>query len=385
VSGTLRLSSMTIASIEDLRRLARRRLPRALFDFIDGGAQDEVTLRRNREDFQKIALVPRVLTDVSNRDQSVTVLGQTYRSPLILAPTGLPGVLWPNGAVEAARAADESGVGFCLSTMSTSSIEDIARASRRPTWFQLYVMRDRELARSMMLRAKAAGCSALVITVDLQMQGQRDRDVRNGLTIPPQFRFANAVDFAMHPGWVWRFLSGPKVTLANFAGSGKGDDMFTIASFVNSQFDQSVTWNDIDWVRSVWDGPLALKGILHGGDAKLAADHGVDAVIVGNHGGRQLDGAPSAISALPGVVEALEGRIQVILDGGVRRGSDVLKALAIGANACMIGRPFLYGLAAMGGAGVHKALDLLRTEIDVNLALLGRAGVRDLDQSAVSW
>jgi L-lactate dehydrogenase (cytochrome) len=376
---------VNVASIEDLRQVARRRLPRAIFEFIDGGAQDEVTLRRNREDFQRIALVPRVLTDVSQRAQSVTLLGQTYSSPLILAPTGTPGVVWPNGAMAAALAADAAGVGFCLSTMSTSSIEEIAQASKRPVWFQLYVMRDRELGKSMMQRAQAAGCSVLVITVDLQTQGQRDRDVRNGLTIPPQFRFSNAVDFALHPGWVWRLLSGPKVTLANFAGSGKAGDIFTIAEFVNSQFDPSVTWKDIDWVRSVWDGPLALKGILDAEDAKLAVQHGVEAVIVSNHGGRQLDGVPSAISALAAVVDTVDGRAEVILDGGVRRGNDVLKALAIGAKACMIGRPFLYGLAANGGAGVRKVLELLRTEIDVNLALLGRAGVKDLDRSAVSW
>ena len=376
---------MTIASIDDLRQRARRRLPRAIFDFIDGGAQDEITLRRNREDFRRIALIPRALTDVSQRDLSVSVLGQTYSSPLILAPTGLPGVVWPDGAMQAAQAADAAGVGFCLSTMATSSIEEIARASRRPVWFQLYVMRDRGLAKSMMQRAKAAGCSALVITVDVPMQGQRDRDVRNGLTVPPQFSAANAVDFALHPGWVWRFLTGPKVTLANFVGTGKGDDMFTIAGFVNSQFDQSVTWKDIDWVRSVWDGPLALKGILDGDDARLAVEHGVDAVIVSNHGGRQLDGVPSAISVLAEVVDAVEGRSEVILDGGVRRGTDVLKALAIGARACMIGRPFLYGLAADGGAGVRKALEILRGEIDVSLALLGRAGVKQLDRSALSW
>ena len=376
---------MTIASIDDLRQAARRQLPRAIFEFIDGGAQDEVTLRANRADFHRLALMPQALTDVSKRDQSVTVLGQRYDSPLILAPTGLPGVVWPNGAMEAALAADRAGVGFCLSTMSTSSIEDISRTSGRPVWFQLYVMRDRELGKSMMQRAKAAGCSVLVITVDLQMQGQRDRDVRNGLTIPPQFRLSNAIDFALHPGWVWRFLTGPKVTLANFVGTGKGDDMFTIAGFVNSQFDQSVTWKEIDWVRSVWDGPLALKGILNPEDAKLAAGHGVNALIVSNHGGRQLDGVPSAIAALPDVVDAVEGRVEVILDGGVRRGNDVLKAMALGAKACMIGRPFLYGLAANGGAGVRKALEILRNEIDVNLALLGRAGVSELDRTALTW
>jgi L-lactate dehydrogenase (cytochrome) len=374
-----------LASVEDLRRLARRRLPRALFDFIDGGAQDEVTLRRNREDFERLVLLPKVLTDVSNRSQAVTLLGQHYRSPLILAPTGLPGILWPHGAMEAARAADEAGVGFCLSTMSTSTIEEIAQASSRPIWFQLYVLRDRELTKSMMLRAKAAGCAALVITVDLQMQGQRDRDVRNGLTIPPRFTLSNMLDFATHPRWLWSFLTGPKVMPANFLGTGKGSDMFTIASFVNSQFDQSVTWKDIDWVRSLWDGPLVLKGIACGEDARIAVEHGVDAIIVGNHGGRQLDGAPSSISALPEVVDAVAGRAQVILDGGVRRGTDVLKALAIGATACMIGRPFLYGLAALGGAGVRTALEMLRNEIDVNLALLGRAGVKELDRSAVRW
>lgn len=373
------------ASIEDLREAARRRLPNALFDFIDGGAQDEVTLRRNREDFERIELLPRVLTNVTERSQAVTVLGQTYRSPLILAPTGLPGVLWPNGAMEAARAADEAGIGFCLSTMSTSSIEEVSKASSRPIWFQLYVMRDRELAKSMMQRAKAAGCAALVITVDLQMQGQRDRDVRNGLVMPPRFTLSTLLNFAMHPRWAWAFLTGPKPTLANFIAAGKGNDMFTIASFVNSQFDQSVTWKDIDWVRSVWDGPLALKGMASAEDAKIAADHGIDAIIVGNHGGRQLDGAPSSISVLPEIVDAVNGRAQVILDGGVRRGTDILKALSFGATACMIGRPFLYGLASMGKAGVARAIEMLRNEVDVNLALLGRAGIKELDRSAVRW
>ena len=376
---------MVIANIEDLRRQARRNLPKAIFEFIDGGAHDEVTLRANRQDFGRLNLLPQVLTDVSQRDQSVSVLGQSYRSPLILAPTGLPGIVWPGGAMEAARAADQAGVGFCLSCMSTSNVEDIARTSTRPVWFQLYVMRDRELAKSMMQRAKAAGCAVLVITVDLQMQGQRERDVRNGLTIPPQLRAANLLDSALHPGWVWRYVNGPKVTLANFVGTGLGDDLFTIAGFVNSQFDQSVTWKDIDWVRSVWDGPLALKGILNPEDAALAAQHGVNAVIVSNHGGRQLDCAPSAIAALPDVVDAVDGKCEIILDGGVRRGTDVLKALALGARACMIGRPFLYGLAAGGRAGVDRVLEIFRSEIDVGLALLGRTAVKELDRTAVTW
>ena len=376
---------MVITNIEDLRRLARRRLPRALFEFVDGGAHDEVTLRANREYFQRLNLMPRVLTDVSERSQAVTLFKQTYSSPLILAPTGLPGVLWPHGATEAAQAADRAGVGFCLSTMSTSSIEQICDVVSRPIWFQLYVMRDRELAKSMMLRAKAAGCAVLVITVDLQMQGLRERDIRNGLTIPPQLRLSSAADFAMHPGWVWRYFTGPKVTLANFIGTGHGEDMFTIAGFVNSQFDQSVTWKDIDWVRSVWDGPLVLKGVLNPEDAEVAVHHGIDGLLVSNHGGRQLDGAPSAIAALPDIVDAVDGKLDVILDGGVRRGTDVLKALALGAKACMIGRPFLYGLAAQGGAGVTKALEIFRMEIDVSLALLGRAGVHELDRTVVAW
>ncbi|HTS54526.1 MAG TPA: alpha-hydroxy acid oxidase [Burkholderiales bacterium] len=376
---------MVIANIEDLRRLARRRLPRALFDFVDGGAQDEVTLRANQSDFQKLALLPRVLTDVSARDQSVTVLGQKLDQPLILAPTGGPGLLWPNGALAAAMAADAAGVGFCLSTMSTSTIEEVSNAVGKPMWFQLYVMRDRGLAKSMIERARAAGCAVLVLTVDLALQGQRDRDVHNQLTIPLKLRPSMLLDFALHPGWAWRSVTGPKITMANFAGSGHGDDMFTIAEFVNAQFDSSVTWKDIEWAKSTWGGPLALKGILNPEDAKLAAEHGVDAVIVSNHGGRQLDGVRSAISALPDVVDAVGGRMEVILDGGVRRGTDVIKALALGAKACMIGRPFLYGLASLGSAGVSRALEILRNELDVGLALVGRASLRDLDGSVLAW
>jgi L-lactate dehydrogenase (cytochrome) len=376
---------MVIANIEDLRQLARRRLPRALFDFVDGGAQDEVTLRANQSDFQRLALLPRVLTDVSQRDLTVTVLGQKLGQPLILAPTGMPGILWPYGALAAARAADKAGVGFCLSTVSTSTIEDVSKAVRKPIWFQLYMMRDRGLAKAMIERAKAAGCAALVLTVDLALQGQRDRDVHNGLTFPLKLRASTLLEFALHPGWVWRFFTGPKLTVANFVGTGHGNDMLTIARFVNSQFDQSVTWKDIEWAKSLWGGPLALKGIVNPEDARLAADYGVDAVIVSNHGGRQLDGARSAVSALPDIVDAVDGRTEVILDGGVRRGTDVIKALALGARACMIGRPFLYGLACMGGAGVGRALEILRNELDIGLALMGRASVRDLERSALAW
>ena len=373
---------MNIANIADLRRLAWQRLPRVLFDYIDGGAQDEVTLRSNEEDFKHFKLAQRVLRDVSVRDQSVTVLGQKYDLPLILSPTGMTGLFWPNGALEAARAASDAGAGFCLSSMSTSTVEDIAKVAKYPTWFQLYVMRDRGMSRELIERARAAGCSALVLTVDLALQGQRDRDVHNGLTIPPTLRVSNLLNFATRPGWVWRYLTGPKVVPASLVKPGQ-TTLFTIAGYVNSQFDQSVTWKDIEWAKSIWGGPLALKGILDPKDAKLAVQHGVDAVIVSNHGGRQLDGVRSAISALPDVVDAVAGKAEVLIDGGVRRGTDVLKAIALGAKACMIGRPYMYGLAAKGRPGVTKALELLRNEIDLALALTGNTSLAGLDRSSI--
>jgi L-lactate dehydrogenase (cytochrome) len=373
---------MKVANIADLRQLAWQRLPRVLFDYIDGGAQDEVTLRANQADFNNFTLVQRVLRDVTARDQSVTVLGQKYDLPLILSPTGMTGIFWPNGALEAARAASDAGAGFCLSSMSTSTVEDIKKVAKRPTWFQLYVMRDRGMSRELIERAKAAGCSALVLTVDLALQGQRDRDVHNGLSIPPTLNASNLVNFAMRPGWVWRYLTGPKVVPASLVKPGKST-LFTIASYVNSQFDQSVTWKDIEWAKSIWGGPVALKGILDSEDAKAAVDHGADALIVSNHGGRQLDGVRSAISALPHVVEAVQGRAEVLLDGGVRRGTDVLKAIALGAKACMIGRPYMYGLASNGRAGVAQALELFRNEIDLALALTGSISLAALDRSAI--
>lgn len=373
---------MTVANIADLRRLAYQRLPRVLFDYIDGGAQDEVTLRANQHDFNNFTLVQHVLRDVSSRDQSVTVLGQKYALPLILSPTGMTGIFWPNGALEAARAASDAGAGFCLSSMSTSTVEDIKKVTRQPTWFQLYVMRDRGMSRELIERAKAVGCSALVLTVDLAMQGQRDRDVHNGLTVPPTVNVSNLLNFAMRPGWVWRYLTGPKVVPASLVKPGQST-LSTIAGYVNSQFDQSVTWKDIEWAKSIWGGPVAIKGILDAQDAKAAIEHGADAVIVSNHGGRQLDGVRSAISALPHVVDAVQGRAEVLLDGGVRRGTDVLKAVALGARACMIGRPYMYGLASNGRAGVAQALELLRNEIDLALALTGTTSLAALDRSAI--
>jgi L-lactate dehydrogenase (cytochrome) len=373
---------MNVANIEDLRTLARRRLPRVLFDYIDGGAQNETTLRANVEDYQRWTIRQHVLRDVSARDQSVTVLGEKLSTPLILSPTGMTGLFWPHGALEAARAAETMGAGCCLSSLSTSSPSEVAAVRKTPFWYQLYVMRDRPLTQSLIERAKAAGCSVLVLTVDLAMQGARDRDVHNGLRVPPRYDPSNMWDYLTHPRWVLRYLFGPRPTLASLAHAGHRD-LVTVASFVKSQFDQTVSWSDVEWAKSVWGGPMALKGILDADDARRAVDHGADAIIVSNHGGRQLDGVRSAISALPGVADAVKGRAQVIVDGGVRRGSDVIKAIALGATACMIGRPYMYGLAAMGHEGVLRALDMLRTEIDLALVLSGNPKLSELDRSAL--
>ena len=377
---------MTVACIEDLRRLARRRLPRAIFDFVDGGAMDEVTLRANRSDFQRVALAPRVLTDVSQRDTSATVLGRDITLPLIIAPTGLAGLLWRKGELALARAAERAGIPYCLSQMAACSIEEVAGATTLPFWFQTYLYKDRALNESLMQRAASAGCQVLVVTVDTKAPGPRDRDVRNGFTVPPRLTLRNLLDMAWRLRWLRSVAWGPRVTFANLAGTAvKTDDIIDIARFAAAQADLTVDWSHIDWCRTRWRGNLALKGILAPEDAQVAVEHGVDAVIVSNHGGRQVDGAPSALAALPAVVDAVRGRAEVILDGGVRRGSDVLKALALGAHACMTGRPFLYGLAAGGERGVAQAIALFAAEIDNNLALLGRPSARALDRTALRW
>jgi isopentenyl diphosphate isomerase/L-lactate dehydrogenase-like FMN-dependent dehydrogenase len=374
-----------IVNIDDLRAAARRRLPRSVFDFIDGGAEDEVTLRANRLAFERLSFRPRALVDVSAVDPSVTVLGQRLELPIILAPTGVCGMAAPRGEVLAARAAKTAGIAFTLSTMSAVSIEDVAREVPAPHWFQLYIWKDRELTRSLVERARDAGYRAMMLTVDTPVLGQRERDLRNGATIPPRITFANAFDSLMHAGWLWRMARARKIDLANFEGAtkGTGGRILSLGAFVQSQFDPTISWKDLEWLRSFWTGPLALKGIMSAEDARRAVDAGVSAVIVSNHGGRQLDGLPAAIDVLPEVVDAVDGRAEVILDGGVRRGSDVVKAIALGARACMIGRPYLYGLAAAGERGVDQALAMLRAEIVRALALLGRPQIASLDRSAV--
>lgn len=377
---------MAVASIEDLRTRARARLPRAVFDFIDGGAHDEASLRANRQDFQRVCLVPKVLTDVSQRDLSTTVLGEAVSIPLIVAPTGLAGLLARRGEVAMARAAEAAGIPYCLSQMAASSIEEVEQATRRPFWFQSYLLRERKINQALFARAAQAGCSVLVITVDTKAQGPRERDMRNGFTVPPQITWRNLLDMARRVHWLRDVALGPRVTFANLADIvvGRGD-IISIARFAAEQYDFSLDWSDFEWCRSVWKGKLAIKGILSVEDARRAADRGADAVIVSNHGGRQLDGAPSALSVLPAIVEAVGDRTEVVLDGGVRRGGDVLRALALGARACMAGRPFLYGLAAGGEAGVTQAIELFRAEIDNNLALLGRAVARELDRTCLKW
>ena len=376
---------MTALNIDELRSAARRRLPKTIFEFIDGGAFDEVTLRANREDFEKIRFRTRILTDVTECDTSTTIIGTPANVPLILAPTGLAGILHRRGELCASRAAHRAGVPYCLSTMATCSIEQIAEASPVQRWFQLYVLKDRGITKAMIERARATGCKALVLTVDTKIQGPRERDMRNGFTVPPKFTLGTMVDFARHWRWLLDVGLGPKVTFRNFDGTAaQSGNAVSITQFIAGQYDLSISWKDVDWFKSVWGGPLALKGVLTPEDAKIALDHGVDAVIVSNHGGRQLDGAMSAIEALPDVVDAVQGRAEVILDGGVRRGADVVKALALGARACMIGRAWLYGLASDGEAGVDRALEILINEIEVTMRLLGRTTVAELGHDCLA-
>jgi L-lactate dehydrogenase (cytochrome) len=371
-----------ITSIADLRAEARRCLPRAIFDYCDRGSYDEVTLRRNRSDYEAIQFRQRVAVDVSSQSLATTMVGESVTMPLGLAPTGLAGLFYRDGEIEAARAAQAFGVPFCLSTVSICSIEDVHAAVEKPFWFQLYLMRDRAFNAQLIERAQAANCPALVLTLDLQMQGVRRQDIKNGLTVPPRLTLRNAIEIAMRPRWLLGVLLGKRRTFGNLAGRVQGAvGLATISEWIAKQFDPTVGWQDVEWVRNRWPGKLILKGILDPEDAKVAATTGADAIVVSNHGGRQLDGAPSTISALPKVVDAVNGRVEVLFDGGIQCGQDVLKALALGARGCLIGKSFLYGLAAGGREGVTQALDLIRKELAVTLGLAGLADVRKVDRS----
>ncbi|MSU89521.1 L-lactate dehydrogenase [Rhodobacteraceae bacterium 2CG4] len=371
-----------ITCIEDLRRMAERRVPRVFYDYADSGSWTEQTYRENSADFSRIRLRQRVAVNMERRDLATTMAGQPAAMPVALAPTGLTGMQHPDGEILAAQAAEECGVPFTLSTMSICSIEDVAAATSSPFWFQLYVMRDRDFAAGLLDRAKAAGCSALVLTLDLQVIGQRHKDLKNGLGAPPRLTLANILNMATKPRWCLGMAQTKRWNFGNIVGHASGvEDMGTLAEWTAAQFDPTLTWDDIDWIRDHWGGTLIIKGILDPEDARIAADKGADAIIVSNHGGRQLDGAMSSLTVLPQVADAVGERCEVHFDGGIRSGQDVLKALAMGARGTYIGRAFLYGLGAMGKPGVTAALELIRKELELTLALCGRNDVHDLDLS----
>lgn len=361
-----------ITCIDDLRQLARRRVPRAFFDYADSGSYQEETLRANRADLEAIKLRQRILVDVSQRNLATTVIGQKLASPMILAPVGLCGMQHGNGEILSANAANAAGIPFILSTMSICSIEDVAEATGRPFWFQLYVIKDRSFSRDILGRAVKAKCNALVLTVDLQVLGQRHRDIKNGMTVPPEIRIKNVIDVMSKPAWAWSILNGRRKTFGNLAGHVKGmDNVNQLAKWVGDQFDPALSWKDVEWIKKIWPGKLILKGIMDVEDARTAVKLGADAIVVSNHGGRQLDGAPSSISALPAIAQAVGSDTEVLFDGGVRTGADLLRALALGARACLIGRAYIYGLGAGGEAGVSKAIDILEKELSVSMALTG--------------
>jgi L-lactate dehydrogenase (cytochrome) len=367
-----------ITNIQDLRVLAKRKIPRAIFEYADRGSYDETTLDANRRDLKAINLRQRVMIDVDNRSTKTTLIGEEAAMPLAIAPTGLTGLFHANGEIHGCRAAQKFGIPFALSTMSICSIEDVAAAVDKPFWFQLYVMRDRAFSKSLIERAIAAKCSALVLTLDLQIQGQRHRDLKNGLSVPPKLTFANVLDVMTKPEWGLRMLTSKRRSFGNLQGQIKGSDsLSTLSHWIANQFDASLSWKDVEWVRSIWPGKLILKGIIDVEDAKIAAGLGADAIVVSNHGGRQLDGAISSISALPPIVQAVGSKTEILFDGGVQSGQDVLKAVALGAKGCFMGKAFLYALGAMGGAGVTKAMEIMQKELDVSMAL---TGIRDISQ-----
>jgi L-lactate dehydrogenase (cytochrome) len=374
----------TITCIEDLRVLAKRRVPRMFYDYCDSGSWTEGTYRANEADFQKIKLRQRVAVNLENRSVRTTMIGEDVAMPVALAPVGLTGMQHADGEILAARAAERFGVPFTLSTMSICSIEDIAAHTKKPFWFQLYVMRDRPFAERLIERARAARCSALMLTLDLQILGQRHKDLKNGLTAPPKPTLANLINLATKPRWCLGMLGTKRRQFGNVVGHVEGvENMASLASWTNSQFDPALNWGDVEWIKKRWGGKLILKGIQDPEDARLAADSGADALVVSNHGGRQLDGAASSIQALPAIVDAVGSRMEVWMDGGIRSGQDVLKALALGAKGTLIGRSFIYGLAAMGEAGVTRALEIIRNELDLTMAFCGRTKVRDIDRSVL--
>ena len=375
----------TMTCIEDLRQTARRKVPRAFFEYADGGAYAEQTLRANRADLERIRLRQRVLVDVAARSARAAILGELAALPLVLAPIGLCGMQCGDGEILACRAAQAAGIPFCLSTMSICSIEDVAAAVQKPFWFQLYVMKDRGFIRALIERAAAAKCSALVLTVDLQVLGQRHRDIKNGMTVPPQLRLKNLIDIATKPAWALGVLGGKRKTFGNIAGHLRGmENVNALTQWISGQFDTALSWKDVEWVAGLWPGKLILKGILDIDDARLAAKAGARALVVSNHGGRQLDGAPSSISMLPKIADAVGADIEVLFDGGIRSGQDVFRALALGARACLAGRAYIYGLGAGGEAGVARAIEIIKNELDVTMALTGVNNIDEIGRNNIA-
>jgi L-lactate dehydrogenase (cytochrome) len=375
----------TPLTIADLKTLAKRRVPKMFFDYADSGAWTESTYDANEADFKKIKLRQRVLVDMTNRSLETTMIGQKVSMPVALAPTGLTGMQHADGEMLAARAAEEFGVPFTLSTMSICSIEDVASATTKPFWFQLYVMRDKDFVMNLINRAKAANCSALVLTADLQILGQRHKDLRNGLSAPPKFTPKHIWQMATCPAWCMGMAQTKRHSFGNIIGHAKNvSNLSSLASWTAEQFDPRLSWDDVAWIKERWGGKLIIKGILDVEDARSAAQTGADAIIVSNHGGRQLDGAPSSISMLPRIVDAVGDKIEVHIDGGIRSGQDVLKAIALGAKGTFIGRPFLYGLGAMGKEGVSLALSIIRKELDITMALCGKRDINAVDRSIIA-
>ena len=368
-----------MACIEDLRETARRKVPKMFFDYADAGSYNQETLRANRTDFEKLKLRQRILVNMDQRSTATTILGEKVPVPLALGPIGLGGMMHGDGEILACRAAQAIGIPYTLSTMSINSIEDVAAAVDKPFWFQLYVMRDRGFIKELIQRAAAAKCNALMLTVDLQVLGQRHCDVRNGLTVPPEIKIRNVIDVMTKPAWAWSILKGKRKTFGNLAGYVKGmENVNSLAQWTASQFDPTLSWKDVEWVKSLWPGKLILKGILDIDDAKIAVTTGADAISVSNHGGRQLDGAPSAISALPRIADTVGSQVEVLMDSGVRTGADMVRAIALGARACIVGRSYIYGLGAGGQAGVARAIEILGKEFDTTMALCGKKSVAEI-------
>ena len=370
-----------ITCIEDLRKVAKRKVPKMFYDYADTGSWTESTYHANSNDFQEIKLRQRVLTDMTGRTLETTMAGQTVKMPVALAPTGLTGMQHADGEILAARAAEKFGVPFTLSTMSICSIEDVAENTSAPFWFQLYVMRDREFMRDLIRRAQEAKCSALVVTADLQVLGQRHKDIKNGLSTPPKPTLRNWMNLATKPEWCLAMLNTQRRTFRNIVGHTKGvADMTSLSSWTSEQFDPRLSWKDIEEIKNLWDGKLIIKGILDAKDAEMAVKSGADAIIVSNHGGRQLDGAPSTIHALPNIISAVGNNIEVWLDSGIRSGQDVLKAIAMGAKGTLIGRAFLYGLGAYGEDGVTRALEIIYNEMDISMAFTGHTDIKTVNK-----